>query len=1080
MPVAWRPEITKIEQLIQAEEARILKLREQPSVWTPPEEEVAPEAQTFFPETTLPQQTQWRPEQETEYPAFYAPISEPVAPPTAKPALVEKAEKEEPISIPFWQRGLQVFAAPFNWVDENVIKPGLALLGTTAGFAPDVERKTGEDFWEWKKRAWEGWKAPGFDMNVPWSDKPWRIDLKGVMELAPWLLIPGAGTVGGGVRAASGLAGILSKAGKVGRILGTAVEYSPWGLAEKTAGVAIKGGFRAAGKVSEKVSTAVGEKLYGKYVPPPTSPAITKFASYVKETVKPTRRKFEKELPGLRTKQLAKLEEVQAKYRRGEIPLSELQSAQAMATAGGIRPQFALTPEAIATRQAQSITDVEARVVSGEISEATGKALITKIKKSPAFTAPSFTADEVKELNDIIISSAESGFIKKNSSDAFLRLATGSLDNLPEPAIIKDWGKIFGDDFARTIGSLQSPQQANMLVDALNLPRSILASADLSATLRQGAILTLLHPTQAPKWFAGQVKAFFSDKLANQIDDGLKAHPLYKNFIADGGYFAPLREATMMKAEEMYMSRLAQRIPGVRRSERGFITYLNQARMASYEAAYATMAAQGARPEHFKMLTGFINQATGRGDLPKSLEKYSPIMNAVLFSPRLQTATIQLPRQIGRMLLSGNPYMRKEAAKALATFVGGGVGILSLLHNTGVSKVEIDPRSGDFGKIKIGDTRLDIWRGYLQYARFAAQLLTGERKSAYGNMNKAERGEIAWRFLQSKSSPAFGLMVDLLRGETYMGDPIFNDTTGFTKAARERVLPLALQDVIDAMEQSGVNGLWTAAPATLGIGVLTYVNQYVKVKEKIARELGYKSWDDIDPKTQREIQNRNAELQAATIAFDRQVMGTAWGDWRLAGNAVEDVFKTNVDMAVAEYKATGNGYGFNEKVTDAFTERRGGYGAREKEERFADIVKRLNVKDTAEALVSLGPEQMGIKIYNDALYGDDMYDEFGNYRFEEARLRKDQLRQQLGDDMLNYIEDYQELKFETLPAEFQELMQARELMRPYWEVRNQVIRLFGQRFADSSRGQSLISKRRKTLRLGNRELENAYQKYYSR
>ena len=925
-------------------------------------------------------------------------------------------------------------------------------------------------------------------------------------------------------------------------------------------------------------------------------------------------------------------------YRRGEFPISELPQRLGSARAGGLKPEFALTPEALAARQERTIASIEARVVNGEISETAGKALITKVRKNPAYvplevtSAPrdidislndekmltpiyelmggnegrlfndlikyqtpntegynkllqrlaeqldanpklkevvikslrekglpyeftvyhgggdkplgkytnvtldemnaqwfaeqkagqkvfSYTVKlddivgigdasvnelfvkssslkpslpkvsigissrtisqaEVKELSDLIISSAESGMVKADSVDAFLELMMSG--KLPQPHNIRDWAKVFGDDFAKSVGKLSEvpPAAGNQLVDALNMPRSMLASMDLSATLRQGLILGLLHPTQVPRWFGRQTKALLSEKLAYEMDDVLRARPLFNEFVSSGGYIAPMRDAAATKAEEMFMSNLARRIPGIRRSERAFITYLNEARMSAFESGYNTMLAQGASPAQFRVLADFINMASGRGTLPKTMEKYSPALNTILFSPRLQAATLQLPRQIGRMLTSDNPYMRKEAAKALVTFVGGGSAILGLLKATG-NKVELDPRSGDFGKIQIGDTRLDIWRGYLQYARFAAQILSGERKSAYGNMNKAERSEIAWRFMQSKSSPAFGLMVDLLRGETYMGEPIFDDTTGFSKAAMQRVLPLAIQDVIDATQQSGMNGLWVAAPATLGLGALTYVNDYTNLKAKIAREMGYDSWDSIDPKTQREIENRNAELQAATIAFDRRVMGTAWGDWRLAGNAIEDVFRQNVDQAVAQYRQTGKGYQFNEKIRTAFTERRGGYSARENEERFTDIVKRLNVTDTAEALVNLGPEQLAIKIYNDALFGDDMYDEFGDYRFDEAKIRKEQLRQSLGGEMVKYIEDYSELKFETLPPEFQMLMEAKIIMRPYWEVTDRVVKLFGKQFAETPSGQSLVSKLRKAKRLADPKMEAAYQRFYA-
>ena len=998
-----------------------------------------------------------------------------------KPTPVKKKPEVEPVAVPFWQRGLEIFATPFVWVDENIIKPGLAVAGTGIGFVPEVTRMPGEDFWEWKKRSWAGWETPGLDINVPWSDDPARLDIRGIMELAPWLLIPGAGQVGGGLRAARGVAGVLGKMGKAGRVAGRAIEYSPWGLVEKTAGVAIKGGFRAVGKVSERVSTAVGEKLFGKYVPPPVSAEVQKLTRYFKEAVMPARKAFRGLVPEKVTaRQEAAIQEIFSKYRRGVISITEAVEQAAKARGGvGIKGEYALTAEALLARQTKAIAEVETRIATKEISEASGKALVTKLRQSPAYTAVPFEEAEVAKLLDVIVDGTESGLVRTDSATAFLELLTQG--KLPYPHNIRDWARVFGDDFAKAVGKLAKTPgvSGSMVVDALNLPRAVLASSDLSATLRQGLFLGLLHPTKVPVWFGRQVKSFFSEKLALDIDDALRARPLFKQFVRDGGYIAPMKGAIPTKAEELFMSDIARRIPFIRRSERAFIAYLNEARMASYEAAHAAMTAQGATPAQFKILTDFINMASGRGVLPKSVEKYSPVLNTVLFSPRLQTATLQLPRQIGRMLLSDNPYMRKEAAKALITFVGGGSAVLGLIKGTG-GKVELDPRAGDFGKVIIGETRLDIWRGYLQYTRTAAQLLTGETKSAYGNMNKEERSQRVWRFLQSKSSPAAGLMVDLFRNETYMGRPIFDDTTGFSRAAMERVLPLALQDVIDAMEMSGINGLWVAAPVTLGIGALTYTNDYVKVKQEIAREMGYKSWDDIDPKTQREIQNRNTALQAATIEFDRQVMGTAWGDWRLVGNSINDVFRENIEMAAAQFRATGDGYQFREKVGDAFTARRGGYDARNKEPRFEDIVKRMNIEDTAEALVSLGPEQLAIKVYNDALYGDDMYDEFGDYRFDEANIRKEQLLQQLGEEMFAYVEEYRELKYEDLPPEFQELTRAKELMREYWQVQERVERLFGKHFAESSRGQAFISKMRKQLRMRNPTIERYYQMFYTR
>ncbi len=159
--VGWFPKRRTILDDIAETEARsqVLAQRfapsitppEEPSIWQPPINRVAdPELQPSV-------------EQVTPTPP---PIQE--LPPTAL-----KREAPEPKEN-FWLRALQVFAAPFDWVDQNIIEPGLALTGTTAGFVPEVDRKPGEDFWEWKKRSWGGWTAPGVNLNVPWSDEPWR------------------------------------------------------------------------------------------------------------------------------------------------------------------------------------------------------------------------------------------------------------------------------------------------------------------------------------------------------------------------------------------------------------------------------------------------------------------------------------------------------------------------------------------------------------------------------------------------------------------------------------------------------------------------------------------------------------------------------------------------------------------------------------------------------------------------------------------------------------------------------------------------------------------------------------------
>ena len=66
-------------------------------------------------------------------------------------------------------------------------------------------------------------------------------------------------------------------------------------------------------------------------------------------------------------------------------------------------------------------------------------------------------------------------------------------------------------------------------------------------------------------------------------------------------------------------------------------------------------------------------------------------------------------------------------ARDLAIFVGTGVSILAALKLSGAADVEVDPRSANFGKVRVGNTRLDFWCGYTPIARLAAQLMTEAR-----------------------------------------------------------------------------------------------------------------------------------------------------------------------------------------------------------------------------------------------------------------------------------------------------------------------------------------------------------------
>jgi len=390
--------------------------------------------------------------------------------------------------------------------------------------------------------------------------------------------------------------------------------------------------------------------------------------------------------------------------------------------------------------------------------------------------------------------------------------------------------KIFGADFA-TMARAQGGKW-DLVLDIANIPRGVLASWDLSGLLRQGGILYARHPYEMGKTVGPMVKAFAREKWALEMDDVIRSRPHFNLSQSFGEgkdlFHAPLVGGELVAREEMYMSRFLRYIPGVRRSERAFVTVLNDMRSRTWELTMANWERMGygVTARDLEGLARLINVASGRGSMEimgADLKALGPLLNATLFSPRLALSRIQFPLMMG---YRGSPLVRKEATRMFVQFLGAGTSILSMMALAG-AQMELDPRSADFGKIKIGKTRIDIWTGYLQYIRFATQLATAQRKTKAGDIQELNRADVMIRFGQTKASPAVGLLWDLLEGQSYMGEKFEFTGESLGAQAFNRLVPLFIQDLYDAMKEEGVAGLALAFPAFWGAGVITYRDEEV-------------------------------------------------------------------------------------------------------------------------------------------------------------------------------------------------------------------------------------------------------------
>ena len=417
---------------------------------------------------------------------------------------------------------------------------------------------------------------------------------------------------------------------------------------------------------------------------------------------------------------------------------------------------------------------------------------------------------------------------KVNASAALDKLLKGELPQRNQLALLED---IFGRELAEAVLSKRpfADKLKDVITEAVNVPRSLITSFDMSAPLRQGILLTTTKPRAAAAAGREMFRQVFSPQNFKAWFKELPKHPLYREMKDSGLYISdPTKAAGGLAAkEEAYMTNLAQKIPFVgaivRASERAYVSYLNKLRVDVFTQLTSRFAQEGiADPDNLKSLAAFINNATGRGDLGM-LNRSAQVMNNVFFSPRLVAARFQMLNPV--WYARQTPRVRREAIKNFAQFVLTGSTVLALFKFAGAD-VETDPRSTDFGKIRIDNTRWDIWGGFQQWVRVYTQLATGERKTTKGDVVDLDpkkfpfesRLDVAARFLRGKLAPVPALSLELMEGQKLFGEEL-----SVSSEIYENTVPLYIQDMGKIIDDLGPSGLLTAGvPAFFGVGVQNY------------------------------------------------------------------------------------------------------------------------------------------------------------------------------------------------------------------------------------------------------------------
>jgi hypothetical protein len=356
-----------------------------------------------------------------------------------------------------------------------------------------------------------------------------------------------------------------------------------------------------------------------------------------------------------------------------------------------------------------------------------------------------------------------------------------------------------------------------------------ITSTDISAVFRQAFYLTV-NPTnwiKASKAFKVYLEAVWSQEAADRHMASLMAKPNAPVYAKSRLRIVDLDETQFSKQEETARGRLANKIPWIKGSNRGFITFLNYMRTDTFDKIWNNITIKSESnaesvAEGVNTLSGYGTIGPRGGKANNFLGNISP----VIWSPRLLASRMNLLTL--KALRTGSGEVRKEFLKEYAGALVGMAALYMLVEAFDIGEVDWTSNSSDFGKIKVGNTRIDPLAGMSQLSVLVATALKGERTSTTGKKTIArrEQGEKApygaqlmdtyiGRFLRSKLRPEIGAVLDALSGENMVGEQLT-----VAEKAMNFAVPLAYQDFFKIMDEQGIPaGLALQVLSALGVGI---------------------------------------------------------------------------------------------------------------------------------------------------------------------------------------------------------------------------------------------------------------------
>jgi len=372
----------------------------------------------------------------------------------------------------------------------------------------------------------------------------------------------------------------------------------------------------------------------------------------------------------------------------------------------------------------------------------------------------------------------------------------------------------------------------NLLIKGAGISKAIKASFDNSYIFRQG-FKAALRPATHKIWRANATKSF--NWAWQQFGGKHVMRELMADIVSRPNYINGKMTAAKLafgNPEEPFPSHVPEGIPFFgkfyKASETAFAgqAYKNRADIFDKFIEIAERSGVSTNDKvQLKSIGRLVNSLTGRGRIG-SLEKNAELVNNVFFSLRFLKSNIDfLTAHRGQ---GETAFVKKQAGLNLLSAVMGTAAVLGIAKALKSDSVDFDPRSANFGKIKIGNTRFDITGGMGSIITLAARLLSWSTKSSVTGkttkLNEPRFGamtakDVIYNFFENKTAPAVSVALSLVEGR----DRLTRKPPRPIDVARNLLAPLPVSNAEELLrDPESAPFLLGIILDSLGIGTNTY------------------------------------------------------------------------------------------------------------------------------------------------------------------------------------------------------------------------------------------------------------------